>query len=164
MTYHGAGMIFDNGRTILCGVEPSKRTGGLYGIGGKRESTDANYRETAAREMLEELFGLHRPSRALLQQILVAPPREETTVDGYVMLRYGFDDLVLMLRILRGQTSPFYNKMPTNISELILTRRHVAKAEMTHLCLLPMIYPALQVSSDLANDINRLLKSRPQGE
>ena len=167
-------MIFDNGRTILCGIEPSpsteglgklsqsesepsKHTAGLYGIGGKRESTDANYRETAAREMLEELFGFHRPSRMLLQRILLIPPHKETTVSGYIMLHYGFDDLVKMLLTLRGQTSPFYDKMPTSISELILARRHVAKAEMSHLCLLPMTYPTLYISSDLANDINRIL-------
>lgn len=156
-TYRGAGMIFDNGRTILCGYEPGKREPALYGIGGKREMTDANYRETAAREVLEELFGFRALSKALIQRILVIPPREETIVHGYVMLRYGFDDLVAMLLTLRGQQSAFYRAMPQTVSDLVLARGRVAQSEMSHLCLLPMVTPAPTVSKDLADDICRLL-------
>lgn len=160
-TYRGAGMIFDNGRTILCGFEPDKRHPALYGIGGKREASDADYRETAAREVLEELFGIHRAPRAVLQQILLTPPREETIVHGYVMLRYGFDDLIMMLLMLRDQQSPYYRTMPLTVSDLVLARGRVPGAEMSHLCLLPMVIPAPKVSKDLADDILRLLTARP---
>lgn len=171
-------MIFDNGRTILCGYEPGKKKPALYGIGGKREDGDANYRETAAREVLEELFGLHRSGREILQRVLVIPPREETMVDGYVMLRYGFDDLVLMMLTLRDQQTLYYRAMPTTVSDLVLGRGRVPGADMTrsaghndpshimrgaemsHLCLLPMVSPAPRVSSDLAEDIHRLLSAR----
>jgi hypothetical protein len=171
-TYLGAGMIFDNGHTILCGYEPyksNKKQPALYGIGGKRESTDFNYRETAAREVLEELFGLVAPSRATIQRILVILPRQEVIVGGYVMLRYGFDDLVQMLRTLRKQASPYYHVMPQSVSDLILKRGRVAgidpsyimrDAELSHLCLLPMVLPALRVSKDLATDIARLLSEK----
>jgi hypothetical protein len=160
-TYRGAGMIFDNGRMILCGFEPGKRHPALYGIGGKREATDANYRETAAREVLEELFGLVAPPRAIQQRILMIPPREEVIVHGYVMLRYSFDDLMMMLLTLRDQQSPFYRTMPQTVSELVLGRGHVPQAELSHLCLLPMVTPAPKVSKDLADDILRLLTVRP---
>lgn len=159
-TYRGAGMIFDNGRTILCGWEPGKRYPALYGIGGKRETTDADYRHTAAREMLEELFGIHHPPRTILQRILLASPREETIVHGYVMLRYGFDDLVMMLLTLRDQQSPYYRTMPQTVSDLVLARRCIVTVEMSHLCLLPMVTPAPRVSKDLADDIFRLLSVR----
>lgn len=160
--YRGAGMIFDNGRTILCGAEPGKvkkgRPPALYGIGGKREATDANYRETAAREVIEELFGIHRPSRELIERLLgsCTGPHEETKVDDYVMLRYRFEDLEAMLAILGDQHSPFYTRMPQSVSELVLARRAPATAEMTHLCLLPMVTPSLRISRDLAGDIARL--------
>ena len=159
-TYRGAGMIFDNGRTILCGYEPGKRKPALYGIGGKREEGDANYRETAAREVLEELFGLHRVPREILHRLLVTPPRSEEIVHGYVMLRYGFDDLVLMMLTLRDQQSLYYRAMPTTVSDLVLARGRVPNAEISHLCLLPMVSPAPRVSSDLAEDIHRLLSAR----
>ena len=176
MTYRGAGMIFDNGHTILCGYEPSKSIGcgrygqssaacqaepgkripALYAIGGKREATDANYRETASRETIEELFGIQNPSREILQRILLFAPHEEMIVNGYIMLRYGFGDLVAMMLTLRDQRSPFYRTMPTTVSDLVLGRRDVTGSEMSHLCLLPMVSPALSVSSDLADDIRRL--------
>jgi hypothetical protein len=161
-TYRGAGMIFDNGRTILCGYEPGKSRPALYGIGGKRETTDADYRETAAREVLEELFGIHRAPRAVLQRILLTPPREEIMVHGYVMLRYGFNDLILMLLSLRDQQSLFYRVIPQTVSDLVLARGRVPGAEMTHLCLLPMVAPAPRVSKDLADDIVRLLSVPPR--
>jgi hypothetical protein len=153
-------MIFDNGRTILCGYEPGKRHPALYGIGGKREETDTDYRYTAAREVLEELFGIHHPPREVLLRILVAVPREELMIHGYVMLRYGFDDLVMMLLSLRDQQSLFYRIMPQTIGDLVLARGRVPQAEMTHLCLLPMVSPAPKVSKDLAGDIERLLTER----
>lgn len=176
--YNGAGMIFDNGNTILCGVEPFKYTKkfesyelsssarqaerknksrpALYGIGGKREPTDANYRETAAREVIEELFGI-QPTRSLCQQILTSPPRDETIIDGYVILRYEFTDLLQMLRSLRNYPSPYYRSMPRTVSDLILERRTSKTAEMTHLCLLPMVIPVPTPSHDLAEDIIRLV-------
>ncbi len=180
-TYRGAGMIFDNGRTVLCGYEssksyrfgsygqsssagqsePLKKHPALYGIGGKRETTDANYRETAAREMLEELFGLQTIPRNTLQRVLVIVPQEETMVDGYVMLRYRFSDLVQMMLTLRDQKSPLYRTMPTTVSDLVLGRRLLNRpVETSHLCLLPMISPAPNVSEDLADDIRRLLSER----
>ena len=161
MTYRGAGMIFDNGRMILCGYEPLKKHPALYGIGGKREATDANYRETAAREVLEEMFGLQTIPRNILQRVLVVPPRSEEIVHGYVMLRYGFDDLVCMMLSLRGQQTPYYRAMPTTVSDLVLGRRLLNRpVETSHLCLLPMVSPAPKVSEDFADDIQRLLSER----
>lgn len=177
-TYRGAGMIFENGRVILCGYEPTKRYPALYGIGGKREASDANYRETAAREVLEELFGFQKPSREILHRVLVVPPRGEEIVGGYVMIRYGFDDLTAMMLTLRNLQSPYYRRMPVTVSELVLKRdapctvdtpciagsnasSHTMRGvETLHLCLLPMVTPAPQVSADLAGDIQRLLTER----
>lgn len=152
-------MIFENGRVILCGFEPGKRQPALYGIGGKHEAGDANYRETAAREVLEELFGFQKIPRDILHRVLVVPPRGEEIVDGYVMIHYGFDDLTAMMLSVRNLHSPYYRVMPFTVSELVIGRRHIAGSEMSHLCLLPMISPAPKVSADLAADIHRLLSA-----
>jgi hypothetical protein len=154
-------MIFENGRVILCGYEPGKRQPALYGIGGKREAGDANYRETAAREVLEELFGFQKISREILHRVLVVPPRSEDIIDGYVMIRYGFDDLTAMILSVRNLQSPYYRTMPFTVSELVLKRiaPRTARIETSHLCLLPMISPAPKVSADLAADIHRLLSA-----
>lgn len=158
-TYRGAGMIFENGRVILCGFEPGKRQPALYGMGGKREAGDANYRETAAREVLEELFGFQKIPREVLHRVLIVPPRREEIISGYVMLHYGFDDLTAMMLALRNLQTPYYRAMPFTVSELIMSRRQIPNAEMSHLCLLPMVSPAPLVSADLASDIQRLLSA-----
>jgi hypothetical protein len=162
--YKGAGMIFTDGSVVLCGWEPRKRRPGLYGIGGKAEDAvdRRDYRQTAAREVLEELFGAV-PSARLVEMVaaaLCSDARRATLVDGYVMIRCSFqDDLRLLLRLAAAARlkSPLYpTRMPRNLEELLFDRRPGMSTEMAQLCLLPVTQQVPRISYDLGGDIIRL--------
>lgn len=161
--YKGAGMIFTDGSVVLCGWEPRKRKPGLYGIGGKAERTvdHGDYRRTAAREVLEELFGAP-PTDRLVDTVAATlcgdVARTEMVDGGYVMIRQTFGGLRQLLTLVRasGARSPLYAQMPRTLEELVFTRRSEAATEMAQLCLLPITARAPRVSGDLCGDIERI--------
>jgi 8-oxo-dGTP pyrophosphatase MutT (NUDIX family) len=155
-SYIGAGLVITNGALILCGYEPHKRKPAIYGIGGKRESTDTTYRETAFREAMEELLGLTAIPPRTLQTMMSRKPCYIEDGHGYIMLQYSFADLDWFLGRLRGLRSPFYDRMPRTIAELLLNRRVEASTEMTHLCMVPVVSPTPAISRDLSSDIDRI--------
>lgn len=165
----GAGIIFTDGSVILCGWEPRKRrgAGGLYGIGGKVEPGDGgDYRLTAAREMLEELFAIV-PSMELMMAVAAIPAAHTEIVDRYVMIhhRFGPGGLTEILRLVRaaGVRSPLYPRgIPRSLEGLLLERRATptGEHEMRQLCLLPVVSRRPHISSDLADDIERLARIR----
>ena len=157
--YFGAGFVFTDNLLILCGWEPRKQRPGLYGIGGKAESTDVgDYRITAARETVEELFAI-KPQRSLLMQIAALRPVREELVGGYVMIYHTFSTLQQLIRLVRSP-SPFYLRNPITIEELIFKRFTTGTAEVAQLCLLPVTRLPVVVSADLVDDIRRLSKQR----
>ena len=163
--YAGAGMIFTDGSVVLCGWEPRKRKPGLYGIGGKAEDAQdhRDYRLTAAREVLEELYGAV-PSRVLIDRVAMtfcSDAASATMVGGYVMIRCSFANLQGLLRLVSATRpalkSPLYPvRLPRSIEELILKRQSSAATEMAQLCLLPVTQQVPRISSDLGGDIIRL--------
>jgi hypothetical protein len=161
-TWNGAGLVFTNGSLILCGYEPNKRFPAIYGIGGKRESTDTTFYHTAFREAFEELLGVAPPRGVTEQMCGAAHSKQIVSVGGYMMIQYDFADLVTFLRVLRtaGVDSPFYARFPRTVEELLVARRHSASTEMTHLCVLPVVSPAPKVSRDLGGDIERIVRSQ----
>lgn len=169
-TWGGAGLVFTNGDLILCGYEPHKRVPAIYGIGGKRESTDTTFYHTAFREAFEELLGVGPPVE--LMGALVGAARAQKTVKvgggggGYIMIQYSFADLSRFLDIIRraGVRTPLYARAPRSLEELLVARRCAASTEMTHLCVLPVVTPAPIVSRDLGGDIERIVaeKRAPQ--
>lgn len=157
--YFGAGFVFTDNQLILCGWEPGKQQPGLYGLGGKAEPADGgDYRITAARETLEELFAIH-PSRPLLLRVAAVKPVREEFISGYVMIYHSFTTLQQIIRLVRTP-SPFYPRNPITIEELIFKRFTTGKAEVAQLCLLPVTRLPVLVSTDLADDIRRLSKQR----
>lgn len=161
--YKGAGMIFTDGSVVLCGWEPRKRKPGLYGIGGKAENAvdRRDYRQTAAREVLEELFGVV-PSAALVEAVareFCGDAGRASMVGGYVMIRCSFRDLQRLLRRVAAvrMKSPLYPvRMPRTLEELLLARHSAGSSEMAQLCLLPVAQQVPRISSDLGGDIVRL--------
>jgi len=157
--YFGAGFVFTDNLLILCGWEPRKQRPGLYGIGGKAEPTDGgDYRITAARETLEELFAI-KPSRSLLLRVAALKSVREELVGGYVMIYHTFATLQQLIRLVRPP-SPFYLRNPITIEELIFKRFTTGTAEVAQLCLLPVTRLPVMVSADLVDDIRRLSKQR----
>jgi hypothetical protein len=166
--YAGAGMIFTDGSVVLCGWEPRKRRPGLYGIGGKAENLvdHRDYRRTAAREVLEELYGAV-PSATLVDRVAAtfcSDGANATMVGDYVMVRCSFADLHRLLRVVAAARptlkSPLYpTRLPRSLEELLFTRRSSVAAEMAQLCLLPVTQQVPRISSDLGGDIIRLWAS-----
>lgn len=160
-TWTGAGLVFTNGDLILCGYEPHKKVPAIYGIGGKRESTDTTYYHTAFREAFEEILGVGPPADLVGSLVGAAIPQKTIKVgsaEGYIMIQYSFRDIIRFLDIMRraGVRTPFYTKVPRSIEDLLLLRLHKASTEMTHLCILPVVRPAPTVSRDLADDIESI--------
>jgi hypothetical protein len=158
-TWAGAGLVFTNGDLILCGYEPHKKIPAIYGIGGKRESTDTTYYHTAFREAFEEILGVGPPMTIVGALVGAAIPQKTIRVGGYIMVQYSFTDLLHFLDIMRraGVRTPFYTKFPRAIEDLLLRRLHKLSTEMTHLCILPVVRPAPIVSRDLASDIESMV-------
>jgi hypothetical protein len=161
--YFGAGVVFSEENMLLCGHEPNKQIPALYGIGGKREPADADYRITALREMCEELFGCSVPRQMVIRLVTNVKSRSVENVEGYIILYYNFDDLQRMLSLMKGLTSPYYTRWPRDLTELIIRRRTTNKSEMGSLWLLPLNDQLPAISEDLKSDIRRLLaqKSSP---
>lgn len=157
-------MIFTDGSVVLCGWEPRKRRPGLYGIGGKAEDEidRRDYRQTAAREVLEELYGAVPPG-ALVDRIAVTfcgDVGRTTMVGDYAMIRCSFLDLRRILGMVAGErrfVSPLYpTRLPRTLEELLFARKSGAATEMAQLCLLPVTQQVPRISSDLGGDIIRL--------
>lgn len=164
-TWAGAGLVFTNGDMILCGYEPHKKIPAIYGIGGKRESTDTTYYHTAFREAFEEILGMGPPAGLIGLLISAARPQKIVKIGGgagYIMIQYSFADLMRFLGIMRhsGVRTPFYTKIPRSMEDLLLLRLHKVSTEMTHLCILPVVRPAPIVSRDLASDIESMVASQ----
>ena len=67
MEYNAAGVLFTNGHIALAGYHPYKLQ--LSGLGGKRNPEDIDPLDTAFRELLEELFGVHPVPPAFMKEL-----------------------------------------------------------------------------------------------
>ena len=61
---------------------------------------------------------------------------------GYVLVFLTFQDLNTLLKLAKkaGLRSPLYPKLPTNLIETIQMREIDLKAEISTLCLLPVVH------------------------
>jgi hypothetical protein len=159
-------MIFTDGSVVLCGWEPRKRRPGLYGIGGKAERAldHGDYRQTAVREVIEELYGAV-PSARLMETVAAAicgDAGRATVADGdYLMIRCSFRDLQRLLELVvaarPAMVSPLYpTRLPRTLEELLFARCSAVATEMAQLCLLPVTQQVPRISNDLGGDIIRL--------
>ena len=153
-----SGIFFTNGELVLCGYQSNKKIPNISGFGGKREDNDKTLIHTAIRETLEELFNI-KPDIELINNIILMFNTNKTIINNdYYLIIYSFDNLELLLQLLQKNNihSNLYDKFPSNISELIFTRKIDINAEISHLCLLPL-KENLQLNSDFIQDINYLL-------
>ena len=136
-TYLAAGCLFTDGRMAIAGIQ--RRKGTLSGLGGKREAADADWFDTAWRETAEELFGWDTLPSTLLATLRCHLQVEAVSSNsGYVMIRCSFRTLERFLAFCSGYTSPFYERMPTTLTELLLERNLGAEGEIGGLALLPI--------------------------
>lgn len=140
----GAGCVFTDGKHILCGYQPHKKKAGITGIGGHKEGEET-YLQTAYRETIEEIFHLTNttiPMGLIDRLILRMRPKKIKMKKGYVLVTFDFTDLELFLKICKkaGLRSPLYSRLPKTLIETIQMRGYDLKAEISALCLLPVVF------------------------
>lgn len=139
--FMGAGCVFTDGRHVLAGYQPNKKRPCITGIGGHREGEEPYY-FTAFRETIEEMYHCTEVPSPLLELLTTKlVPRSVQVQKGYVMLFYTLDDFHAFLKICKKQKikSPLYEKMPKTLMNSILTRLFLPDAEISALCLLPVV-------------------------
>ena len=89
--------------------------------------------------MIEELFELETIPPGLIAAL--NKPGRVLQSDTYVRLVYTFEDLESILKLMKSYdlTSPLYNTFPETLMDLLFLREVKATAEISHLCLLPVV-------------------------
>lgn len=139
--FMGAGCVFTDGKHVLAGYQPHKKNPCITGIGGHREKGE-NYYQTAFRETVEELYHVSKLPPCLVPRLMnELPPKREDNHNNYIILNYTFDDFKKFLKICKkaGLVSPVYKTLPRTLMEAIKERDMSSDAEISHLCLLPVI-------------------------
>lgn len=133
-----AGVVFKSETHVLMGYQPHKKM--ISGIGGKPLEGETLIR-TAFRETVEELFGI-QPTRWLLNGLVgYFQNATHRNNESYTMFLLSLQDL-LNIMIIVGEfmgESPYYETFPRSLNELVLARCAPDTAEVTHLCLMPII-------------------------
>ena len=141
VNFMGAGCVFTDSKHVLAGYQPHKKFPCISGIGGHTEKGETYY-QTAYRETVEEIFHVKNVSPQLIQALSTQlPPKREENHKNYIILHYNFKDFKKFLNICKksGLKSPLYKKFPQTVMESIRTREISDDAEISHLCLLPVI-------------------------
>jgi hypothetical protein len=154
----GAGVLFRDETHFIGGYQP--KIGLINGIGGKKEPGDKNAKETALREMLEELFG-YSDSKIIdaLSTIKEEKVIEHDTYTVYVYSLYHLSSMLHIISTFRIQ-SDYYEQNPLTIRDLIYKRLLLqgeaqAHQELTKIHLLPLTRRE-GLSLDLIKDITAL--------
>lgn len=144
---------------ILAGYQPNKVSPYISGFGGKRKG-DESYIETALRETLEELLNIKEVPIALIHRIQEnIIPVKILYNKTYLILVYTFDNLAEILACVKyyiGQSDVYPRAFPISVSELIMERLIIPGAEVSHICLLPLV-SNLQIDKSFLEDIRKLL-------
>lgn len=144
MNISAAGSFFTNGTHVLAGYQPHKEKPIISGIGGKCLPGELPFR-TVVRETVEELFNVDEVGDELMVQLCTVVPQNIIIHNNYYIHVYSFNDLELMLGILRstgGFVSPLYDSFPSSVYELVVNRKVLSDekyVEISHLTLLPLI-------------------------
>jgi hypothetical protein len=155
-----AGCIFTNETHILAGYQPNKKTPYISGFGGKRIG-DEDFRVTAIRETLEELFDMTDIPMDLINHINDKITPINILINGsHINLVMSFNHIINIMSYLREYNAHTYiypNGIPTSIPELLFEREAKVTSEIKHLCILP-IDKILPVDPLFAEDLIMLLK------
>jgi hypothetical protein len=138
LPYTSAGCVFTDSKLFLAGYQPNKKKPCISGLGGSKKKGEIP-QETAIRETLEELFHLKKVPHHLINSLLTIIPQKTTQNGSYVMFIYSFAQLEEILGACSGLVSPLYTTIPTSLIDLLLHRKPNTKAEISHLCLLPLV-------------------------
>ena len=153
-----AGILFTNEKVFLAGYKSFK--GHITGIGGKPHESETLF-QTAIRETIEELLGIKEISLFFMNLFeKTLHPFKTIENSGYTHFLCDFDDLETFLKIADTafNYSPYYDKFPSDISDLITKRKNTDDAEITHLALLPFVGD-LRIAKHLIDDINLVVKT-----
>jgi hypothetical protein len=140
-SFMGAGCVFTDGNHILAGYQPHKKFPCISGIGGHVEQGES-YLQTAYRETIEELFDVKAIPVGLIDTLIrKMAPKQISIKKGYVLVRFTFEDLEKFLKLCRKANlqSPLYPKLPKNLMQVIQRRIQAPNAEISALCLLPIV-------------------------
>jgi len=139
-TFQAAGVLFTDGTQVLAGFQPLKEEPSISGFGGSREGKET-IRETAFRELLEELF---EPEPTFDIKPLIRVLKERYKKDpivkksSYRFLILPFRELTAILALVKaiGLRSQVYTTIPTTIADLIKKRVPLPTSEISTLHLL----------------------------
>ena len=139
-TFQAAGVLFTDGAQVLAGFQPLKEAPTISGFGGCREGKET-IRETAFRELLEELF---EPEPTFNIKPLIRVLKERYKKDpiirksSYRFLVLPFRELTAILALVKaiGLSSQVYTTIPTTIADLIKKRKPLPTSEISTLMLL----------------------------
>jgi hypothetical protein len=157
--YKAAGAVFTNGTHLLAAYQPYKEPATISGIGGSKEPGETVL-YTAIRETLEELFDYKDVSVKMIEAIIESVPYKKIIKNGsYVFLLYTFDDLVKILRIVKGfkVASHLYKVFPLTLNDLVFSRILDPSVELTHLAILPLV-TGLKIDKNLMDDIPQIIE------
>ena len=144
-TFQAAGVLFTDGTQVLAGFQPLKEEPSISGFGGCREGKET-IRETAFRELLEELFDpeptfdIKPLIRVLKERYKKDPIIKKST---YRFLILPFRELTAILALVKaiGLRSQVYTAIPTTVADLIKRRRPLPTSEISTLHLLSRSAP-----------------------
>jgi hypothetical protein len=127
--YLGAGFIFYYNNTFLTGFSSHLKL--WSGFGGKVEKTDKSPLQTAIREVIEEIFGIN-PSEHIIRWINNIKVQQIINRHGYILYICHINELkwISAILIFFGEKSPYYKKLPSDITELLTERYAPADAEV----------------------------------
>jgi hypothetical protein len=158
----GAGVIFTDGKLMLCGYQPHKPVPFISGIGGKCEDGEDKL-TCAIREMIEELFEIKYIVPLIISSMKELVPKKVIEMKYYYIVIYSFEDLDRFLKMLSTLNirSPLYETFPTCLTELLFNRKtDDIYSEISHLALLPVINHPNNVpfiDSNLLDDMRNIL-------
>jgi hypothetical protein len=135
-----AGILFTDGNMCLGGFNHRKFY--ITGLGGKAKEKELSM-VTATREVLEELFELKEPIDKVISDVYAELVFDKVMITGsYTIYVMNFNDLTKIMKIVSdgGYSSNVYDKLPTTLVELLVSRKPYEDAEFSHLSLLPCAY------------------------
>jgi hypothetical protein len=148
-----AGILFTDGKFVLAGYNPKKFH--ISGIGGKAEEGETPIK-TAIRETLEELFELEEIPEDL-KTVLYENLTFDTVIssNGYInfIMDFNYDLEVILETVYKYDVkSRVYFTIPRTLDQLIMTRKVVKEAELSHLMLIPCV-DNIGLDDNFINDI-----------
>jgi hypothetical protein len=144
--FKAAGIVFADDKNILGAVQVRDGIAVIDGVGGSRDNEE-DYVTTAFREAFEELLEpplLSKQKELIPLCVEVAKqtikPKTVIQRGTYMMLVCGLDDLVSIMKIAKeyNMQSTVYTTIPTDLDDIVNTRRATEESEFKRLYLIPL--------------------------